>query len=75
MFDNIDVFAVQSGSDAFTVFLTNEAHVFTATSESVVTSDLEGGSFEVVFLEEQNNTILVHLVNHIVFLQHHRVLN
>jgi len=25
-FDNIDVFGVQSGSDAFTVFLTNEAH-------------------------------------------------
>ena len=57
VFDNIDVFAVQSGSDAFTVFLTNEAHVFTATSESVVTSDLEGGAFEVVFFRgaEQYN--------------------
>ena len=50
VFDNIDVFAVQSGSDAFTVFLTNEAHVFTATSESVVSaSDLEAGEFEVRF--------------------------
>ena len=48
-FDNIDVFGVQSGSDAFTVFLTNEAHVFSATSESVVTSDLSDGSFEVRF--------------------------
>ena len=49
VFDNIDVFAVQSGSDAFTVFLTNEAHVFSATSESVVTSDLEDGAFETRF--------------------------
>ena len=49
VFDNIDVFAVQSGSDAFTVFLTNEAHVFSATSESVVTSDLQDGAFETRF--------------------------
>ena len=49
VFDNIDVFAVQSGSDAFTVFLTNEAHVFSATSESVITSDLEDGAFETRF--------------------------
>ena len=57
VFDNIDVFAVQSGSDAFTVFLTNEAHVFSATSESTVTSDLADGSFEVRFFRgaEQYN--------------------
>ena len=55
--DNIDIFGVQSGSDAFTVFLTNEAHVFSATSESVVTSDLEDGAFEVRFFRgaEQYN--------------------
>jgi hypothetical protein len=47
--DNIDIFGVQSGSDAFTVFLTNEAHVFSATSQSVVTSDLEDGAFETRF--------------------------
>ena len=47
--DNIDIFGVQSGSDAFTVFLTNEAHVFSATSESVVTSNLSDGSFETRF--------------------------
>ena len=59
VFDNIDVFAVQSGSDAFTVFLTNEAHVFSATSESVVSaSDLEAGEFEVRFFRgaEQYNS-------------------
>jgi hypothetical protein len=58
VFDNIDVFAVQSGSDAFTVFLTNEAHVFSATSESVVTSDLSDGAFEVRFFRggEQYNS-------------------
>ena len=57
VFDNIDVFGVQSGSDAFTVFLTNEAHVFSATSESVITSDLSDGSFEVRFFRgsEQYN--------------------
>ena len=38
------------GSDVFsTVFLTNESHVFSVTSESVVTSDLPDGSFEVRF--------------------------
>ena len=47
--DNIDIFGVQSGSDAFTVFLTNEAHVFSATSESVVTSNLTDGNFFVQF--------------------------
>jgi len=57
--DNIDIFGVQSGSDSFTVFLTNEAHLFSATSESVVTdSDLEAGEFEVRFFRgaEQYNT-------------------
>ena len=58
VFDNIDVFAVQSGSDAFTVFLTNEAHVFSATSESTITSDLADGEFEVRFFRgaEQYNS-------------------
>ena len=59
VFDNIDVFVVQSGSDGVTVFLrfNRVFHVYSlATSESVVTSDLEGGCFEVVFLEvEQYN--------------------
>ena len=49
VFDNTDVFGVQSGSDAFTVFLTNEAHVFSADSQSTVTSDLSDGAFEVSF--------------------------
>lgn len=58
VFDNIDIFAVQSGSDAFTVFLTNEAHVFSATSESTITSDLADGEFEVRFFRgaEQYNS-------------------
>ena len=49
VFDNIDVFGVQSGSDSFTTFLTNEAHVFSANSDGVVTSTLSDGSFEVRF--------------------------
>ena len=49
VFDNIDVFAVQSGSDAFTTFLTNEAHVFPADSTGTVTSVLSDGAFETRF--------------------------
>jgi hypothetical protein len=49
IFDNIDVFGVQSGSDAFTTFLTNEAHVFTANSDGTVTSTLADGAFETRF--------------------------
>ena len=57
VFDNTDVFGVQSGSDAFTVFLTNEAHVFSADSQSTVTSVLSDGAFEVRFFRgaEQYN--------------------
>ena len=57
VFDNIDVFAVQSGSDAFTVFLTNEAHVFSADSTGTVTSVLADGAFETRFFRgaEQYN--------------------
>jgi len=50
VFDNIDVFGLKEGSDAFTVFLTNEAHTFTATSESVVLpADIAAGFTEVRF--------------------------
>ena len=57
VFDNIDVFGVQSGSDSFTTFLTNEAHVFSANSDGVVTSTLADGSFETRFFRgaEQYN--------------------
>ena len=57
VFDNIDVFGVQSGSDSFTTFLTNEAHVFSANSDGVVTSTLSDGSFETRFFRgaEQYN--------------------
>jgi hypothetical protein len=48
-FDNIDVFGIQSGSDAFTVFLTNEAHTFAANSDGVITSTLADGATEVRF--------------------------
>ena len=49
VFDNIDVFGVQSGSDAFTTFLTNEAHVYAADSNGTVTSTLSDGAFETRF--------------------------
>lgn len=49
VFDNIDVFGVQSGSDAFTTFLTNEAHVFAADSTGTVTSVISDGAFETRF--------------------------
>jgi len=50
VFDNIDIFAVQSGSDAYTTFLTNEAHVFPANSIGTVTAgDIANGSFEARF--------------------------
>ena len=47
VFDNIDIFAVKEGSDAYTIFLTNEVHTFAADSTGEVTSTLADGSFEV----------------------------
>ena len=47
VFDNIDIFAVKEGSDAYTIFLTNEVHTFAADSRGEVTSTLADGSFEV----------------------------
>ena len=49
VFDNIDVFAVQSGSDSYTTFLTNEAHVFSANSVGDLLSPLADGAFETRF--------------------------
>ena len=48
-FDNIDVFGLQSGSDAFTTFLTNEAHTFAANSDGTITSTLADGATEIRF--------------------------
>jgi len=47
VFDNIDIFALSEGSDAYTIFLTNEVHTFAAESTGKVTSTLEDGSFEI----------------------------
>jgi hypothetical protein len=47
-FDSIDIFGLRSGSNAYTVFLTNEAQTFPANSSGVVTAtDLQQGFTEV----------------------------
>jgi hypothetical protein len=49
-FDNIDIFGLKSGSDAYTVFLTNEAHTFAADEQGVVSSaNLTSGLTDVRF--------------------------
>ena len=50
VFDNIDVFGVQSGSDAFTTFLTNEGSSIFTNSDGTVTSTFSDGNFETRFL-------------------------
>jgi len=47
-FDTIDIFGLQQGSDAYTVFLTNESHSFAGNSSGVPTS-YSGGEFEIRF--------------------------
>ena len=50
VFDTIDIYGVKEGSNAFTVFLTNEFHSFPANSEGTVNpNDLPLGSSEVRF--------------------------
>jgi hypothetical protein len=48
-FDNISIFAVKPGSDAYTVILTNEAHTLPANDSGVVTSFAGSGSLIEVF--------------------------
>jgi hypothetical protein len=47
-FDNIDVFGIKEGSDAFTVFLTNDSHTFPGNNDGSVNSgDLAAGATQI----------------------------
>lgn len=49
-FDNLDIFGLRSGSDSYTVFLTNESHIFPADDlGNVATANLEVGATDVRF--------------------------